>query len=363
MKPAPALQQIPSGVFCAGDYEAHARRRLDANAWAYFSSHAGDGITAQANPAAWQAIELLPRMLRSAAGPRTARELLGRPLPWPVLVAPMALQRMAHADGELATALAASAQGAGMVLSSQASLPLETVAAAVRTDVDRGPLWLQLYFLADRGATLDLVQRAEAAGFEALVITVDAAVRAARPAEQRAGFRLPAGIGTVNLPPPAPAGRLSLQDMMAQAPGWADVAWLRARTSLPLLLKGVLHPGDVREAVALAVDGLIVSNHGGRTLDTAAATARALPAALEAAGGTVPVLVDGGIRRGSDVFKALALGAQGVLVGRPVLWGLATAGAAGAAHVLRLLRDEFEVTMAQCGASGLADIGPDLLVR
>jgi 4-hydroxymandelate oxidase len=209
-------------------------------------------------------------------------------------------------------------------------------------------LWLQLYFLADRGATLDLVRRAEAAGFEALVITVDAAVRAARPAEQRAGFHLPPGIATVNLPP-TPAGPGSLQAMMAQAPGWADVAWLRARTHLPVLLKGVLHPGDVREAVALEVDGLIVSNHGGRTLD--------------AARGTVPVLVDGGIRRGSDVFKALALGAQGVLVGRPVLWGLATAGAAGAAHVLRLLRDEFEVTMAQCGATGLADIRPDLLVR
>ncbi|MGV3569000.1 MAG: alpha-hydroxy acid oxidase [Ramlibacter sp.] len=352
---------LPAGVFGACDYEAHARQALDANAWAYFSSHAGDGCTARANAAAWQAIELLPRVLRSAAGLDTSGELFGRSLPWPLLVAPMALQRMAHPDGELATALAASAQGAGMVLSSQASLPLEAVAAAVRADADRGPLWLQLYFLPDRGATLDLVRRAEAAGFEALVVTVDATVRAARPAEQRAGFRLPPGIATVNLPPAAAA--TSLRAMVAQAPGWHDIAWLRAQTALPLLLKGVLHPADVRDAVAQDVDGLIVSNHGGRTLDTAVASARALPAIVDAARGSVPVLVDGGLRRGTDVFKALALGASAVLVGQPVLWGLASAGAAGAAHVLRLLRDEFEVAMAQCGAGSLADIGSDLLAR
>lgn len=362
MTQAPLLQQIPAGVLCAGDYEAHARRALDANAWAYFSSHAGDGLTARANEADWQGIELLPRVLRPAAQLSTAGELLGHAVPWPVLVAPMALQRMAHADGELGMALAAAAQGAGMVLSSQASMPLETVASALQGDAGRGPFWLQLYFRPQRAETLALVRRAEAAGCEALVVTVDAAVRAARPAELRAGFRLPPGITTVNLPP-GPAGPDSLQAMVAQAPGWHDVAWLRAQTSLPLLLKGVLHPADVREAVGLGVDGLIVSNHGGRTLDTAVATARALPQLVDAARGTVPLLVDGGIRRGSDIFKALALGAQGVLVGRPVLWGLATAGAAGAAHVLRLLRDEFEVTMAQCGATTLADIQPDLLAR
>ena len=354
-------QALPPGVFCAADYEAHARQALDANAWAYFGAHAGDGSTARANAAAWQSIELLPRVLRAAGGPETASALCGRPLPWPVLVAPMALQRMAHPDGELATALAASAQGAGMVLSSQASQPLEDVARAVRGGGQRGPLWLQLYFLPERSATLELVRRAEAAGFEALVVTVDAAVRAARPAELRAGFRMPPGIATVNLPPVATA--TSLRAMVAQAPGWHDIAWLRAQTRLPLLIKGVLHPADVREAVAQGVDGLIVSNHGGRTLDTAVATARALPGAVEAAGGRLPVLVDGGIRHGTDIFKALALGASAVLVGQPVLWGLASAGAAGAAHVLRLLRDEFEVTMAQCGAGSLADIDPRLLAR
>lgn len=360
MKQAPQLQQVPPDVFGAADYEAHAQRVLDANAWAYFSSHAGDGRTLRANRAAWEAIPLLPRVLRPLAGLQTDCTLLGRTWPTPLLVAPMALQRLAHPDGELATAVAASAQGAGMVLGCQASLPLESVAQAVRADAGRGPLWFQLYFLPDRGATLALVRRAEAAGFEALVVTVDAAVRAARSAEQRVGFRLPPGVGTVNLPAPeaVPAG---LQTLAAQAASWDDVAWLRAQTTLPLLLKGVLHPADVAEAAALEVDGLIVSNHGGRTLDTAIATAHALPAMAEAAHGALALLVDGGIRRGTDVFKALALGADAVLVGRPVLWGLATAGAAGAAHVLRLLRDELEVAMAQCGAANLAAITPELL--
>lgn len=363
MSPGLALQPLPPDVFCAGDYEAHARRAMDANAWAYFASHAGDGATVRANRAAWDAIELLPRVLRRLPALDTACTLLGRSWPSPLLVAPMALQQLAHPDGELAMAVAASAQGAGMVLGSQAGMRLETIAQAVRADAGRGPLWFQLYFLPDRGATLELVRRAEAAGYEALVVTVDASVRAARGAEQRAGFHLPPGIATVNLPAacaasPAVSG---IRALAALAPSWDDVAWLRAQTRLPLLLKGVLHPADVREAAALDLDGLVVSNHGGRTLDGAAATARALPAMVEAARGTVPLLVDGGIRSGTDVLRALALGAQAVLVGRPALWGLATAGAAGAAHVLRLLRDELELAMAQCGAASLADITPDLL--
>jgi len=351
----PALQQLPPGVTCAADYEAHARRTLDDNAWSYFAAQAGDGVTARRNRAAWDEPALLPRVLRRIGTPQTGRTLLGRPLPWPLLVAPMALQRLAHPDGEVATAIAASAQGAGMVLSSQASIRLETVANAARGDAGRGPLWLQFYLLADRAATLDLVRRAEAAGFEALVLTVDAAVRAHRP-----GFRLPAGIATVNLPPAAEAS--SLAELLARAPSWDDVAWLRTQTTLPLLLKGVLHPEDAREAVRQGVAGVIVSNHGGRTLDSAAATAAALPAIADALAGALPLLVDGGIQRGTDIVKALALGAQAVLVGRPVLWGLATAGVAGAAHVLRLLRDELELVLAQCGVGDVGEIGRELLL-
>lgn len=355
LKATPALHALPPDVQTPADYEAHARTALPAEAWSYFSAHAGSGLTARANRAAWDAIAFQPRVLRGVRSVATARELLGRPLPWPVLVAPMALQRLAHADGEVATALAASALDAGLVLGSQASIAIEAVASAFGPAPGRGPLWFQFYLLADRGATLELVRRAERAGCEALVLTVDAGVRARR------ALQLPPGIATVNLPP-ARAGN-TLEDLLAETPTWADVEWLRAQTRLPLLLKGVLHPDDARTAAAAGVAGLIVSNHGGRVLDGAAATAVALPRIADAVGDGIPLLVDGGIASGADVLKALALGARAVLVGRPVLHGLATAGAAGAAHVLRLLHDELRLAMAQCGAGSLDEVGPDLLVR
>jgi 4-hydroxymandelate oxidase len=354
MRPArPALQPLPAGVTRAADYEAHARAVLGDDAWNYFHAHAGDGHTARANRAAWDAIALLPRVLRGLRSIDTSTTLLGARLPWPVLAAPMALQRLAHPDGEVAMAFATSAIGAGLVLGSQSSTAIEDVAAAFLADPQRGPLWFQLYLLPERAATLELVRRAEAAGCEAIVLTVDAAVRAGR------ALRLPPDVAAVNLPPAGGAG--SLQDLLAQAPGWEDVAWLRSATRLPVLLKGVLHPSDAREALQQGVDGLIVSNHGGRVLDGAAATPIALPAIVAAVEGKVPVLVDGGIRAGTDVLKALALGASAVLVGRPLLWGLATSGAAGAAHVLRLLRDELELAMAQCGAGSLAQLDGGLL--
>jgi 4-hydroxymandelate oxidase len=353
---APAgLVPVPADVRCAGDYEEHARALLTSDARDYFSAHAGDGVTAQANRSAWNQWTLLPRVLRSVRHVDTRVDLLGTALPWPVLVAPMALQRLAHADGERATAVAASALGAGMVLSCQASVTIESAAAAFAPGTDRGPFWLQLYLLQDRGATLDLVRRAEQAGCQALVLTVDAAVRAGRP------LRLPADIAMVNLPDEGP-GPASLEGRLALAPTWDDVAWLRGETRLPVFLKGVLHPADAQEAARQGAGGIIVSNHGGRVLDGAAATAAALPAIVDAVGGAVPVLVDGGLQRGTDILKALALGARAVLVGRPVLWGLATAGAAGVAHVLRLLRDELELAMAQCGAGSVAQLDRGLLL-
>jgi len=284
----------------------------------------------------------------------------------------MAFQRMAHADAELATAYAASALGTGMVLSTQASLPLEAVAQAVRPIPGHGPLWFQLYLQHDRGFTRHLIERVEAAGYEALVLTVDAPTSGVRDRERRARFRLPPGISAVNLQGLTPApdrplapGQSALFDgLLHQAPTWDDVAWLQQQTRLPLLLKGVLHPGDALQAARQGVSGLIVSNHGGRTLDTTPATAVALPrvvGALRGAGLDLPVLADGGIRRGTDVLKAIALGATAVLVGRPVLWGLANAGAAGVAHVLRLLRDELEVSMALTGCATLEQASRALL--
>jgi 4-hydroxymandelate oxidase len=294
-------------------------------------------------------------------------QLLGRTLAHPLLVAPVAYQRLAHPDGELATALAAAAQGAGMVLSTQSSTRMELVAKAVLGDAQRGPLWFQLYLQPDRGVTRELVERAELAGYEALVLTVDAPVHGARDAERRAGFRLPPGVSAVNLPIPAPASPGAdqaplFQGLLANAPTWRDAEWLQSITRLPLVLKGILHPADARQAAALGAAAVIVSNHGGRTLDTAAATAVMLPAIADAVGEQQPLLVDGGIRRGTDVLKAMALGARAVLVGRPVAWGLANAGAVGVAHVLRLLQDELEIAMALCGVATLDRIPPDVLL-
>ena len=369
MTQIPARHAIPPGLVTLADHEQHARTQLDDNAWAYFSGGAADEISLRANRSAWDALPLWPRVLRPLAGGHTRVPLLGRTLAHPILLAPVAFQRLAHPDGELAMAYAAAALGAGVVLSTQASVSLESVAQAVLPDPGRGPLWFQLYLQPDRGFTQALVQRAEAAGYEALVLTVDAPTSGVRDRERRAGFRLPSGVGPVNLAglqtpasPPLSPGQSALFDgLLHHAPTWDDITWLQSITRLPVVLKGVLHPADARQAVSVGAAGLIVSNHGGRTLDTAPATATALPRVVQTVGGAVPVLVDGGIRRGTDVLKAMALGASAVLVGRPAVWGLANAGAAGVAHVLRLLRDELEVAMALTGCATLAEATPALL--
>ncbi len=372
MSNVPVLQAVPAGIINLADHEQHARGMLDANAWAYFAGGAADELSLAANSQAWNRLTLWPRVLRPLAAGHTRVQLLGRELACPLLVAPMAFQRMAHADGELATAYAAAALGAGMVVSTQASMPLEEIAQGMHSTPGHGPLWFQLYLQHDRGFTRDLVARAQACGYEALVLTVDAPAHGARDRERRARFQLPPGVSAVNLqalaPPPAvalQAGQSALFDaLLHHAPTWADIAWLQEITDLPLVLKGILHPADALQAAQLGVAGLIVSNHGGRTLDTAPDTATALQyvvRALREAGHAVPVLADGGVRRGTDVLKAMALGAAAVLIGRPAIWGLANAGAAGVAHVLRLLRDELEIAMALSGCACLADATPALL--
>ncbi|MBK1685853.1 alpha-hydroxy acid oxidase [Rhodoferax fermentans] len=357
----PALAGLPAGVVSLADHEALARSRLDANAWAYFSGGAADELSLQANVVAWQQQLLQPRVLRDLSGAHTRVALLGRTLAHPIFLAPVAYQRMAHPDGEVATACAASAQQAGLVLSTQASIRLETVAQAVGSDPERGPLWFQLYLTPDRAFNRELVQRAERAGYEALVVTVDAPVNGARDRERHVGFRLPPGVSAVNLvglPPVPPSTQVPGQSalcggLLQVATSWADIEWLLSQTKLPVLLKGVMHPDDARQAVQLGVAGLVVSNHGGRTLDTAPTTAAVLPRIRQVLGADVPLLVDGGIRRGTDVLKAVALGANAVLIGRPYIYGLANAGALGVAHVLRLLRDELEMAMALCGCPRL----------
>ena len=349
-----------------GDYAEQAAERWSPSVHAFFDGGAGDEHTLRANHEAWQRLALWPRVLGDLRGGNTATRIAGRPVAHPIFLAPVALQRLAHPEGELASALAAAAQSAGYILSTQSSVPMETVARAVLGDPGHGPLWFQLYWQPERAHNLALLRRAETAGFEALVLTVDAPVQGARDAERRHPLRLPAGVSAVHLadlPPPGtpPPADTYCAGLPAQAPGWDDVAWLRAESHLPIWLKGVLHPADARQAAQAGVAGLIVSNHGGRTLDTVPPTAQALPRIAEAVGDALPLLVDGGIRRGTDVLKALALGAHGVLVGRPVAHALAVAGAPGVAHMIRLLRDELEMAMALTGCRGVQEATPALL--
>lgn len=371
MPDVPNITPLPPDAITLADHQRIAASRLDERAWAYFQGGAADELTLASNLAAWAHIRLRPRVLRDLTQGHTRVSLLGRTLAHPMLLAPVAFQRMAHPDGELASALAASAQGAGMVLSCQSSMPLELIAQAIANDATRGPLWFQLYLQHDRDFTLELIRRAEAAGYEALVLTADAPATGSRDRERRAGFAVPDGIEAVNLkglpswqPSPLQPGQSALFNaLLHQAPTWQDLAWLRQHTRLPLVIKGILHPDDARLARDQGMDAIVVSNHGGRTLDTAVDTATALTEVVAAVGQDLPVLVDGGIRRGTDVLKAMALGARAVLIGRPQVHGLATAGALGVAHVLRLLRDELEIAMALTGCATLEQIDPDLLLH
>ncbi|MCY1493769.1 4-hydroxymandelate oxidase [compost metagenome] len=367
MTPLPKLQQIPAEIAAVADYEPFARERMTPQAWAYLAGGAADELTLADNLAAFQRVRLLNRVLEDLKGGHTRLQLCGLDLDYPILLAPVAYQKLAHPDGELASVLGASAMGAAMVVSTQASVSLEAIAQAAQT-----PLWFQLYIQPDRGFTRELVQRAEAAGYRALVVTVDAPVNGMRNREQRSGFALPDGVEAVNLkgmrslpPSVAQPGASPLfgSPLLEHAPTWKDLEWLQSLTRLPVLVKGVMNPRDAARAVEQGVAGIVVSNHGGRTLDGMPATLDALPAVVRAVEGKVPVLLDGGIRRGTDVFKALALGANAVMIGRPYVHGLATAGASGVAHVLHLLRTELEVAMALAGCPDLRAIDASLIWR
>ncbi len=357
--------RIPTPV-CLADYEALAEQRLAPGAAAYFCGGAADELTLRWNREAFDNLALMPRVLNGGAGGSARLSLFGRTYAHPILVAPVAHQALAHPDGERATAMAAAAQGAGMVLSTLASISMEAAAAAGETC-----RWFQLYMQPEREDTVRLVRRAENAGYEVLVLTVDAPISGVRNREHRAGFRLPPELTPENLRhlknpyPPAPPGLGSIvfDHLMSFAPGWQDVEWLRGITALPIVLKGILAEDDAARAIDAGAAGIVVSNHGGRTLDTAPAMIDVLPEITERVAGRVPLLADGGIRRGTDVIKALAAGASAVMIGRPIIHGLAVDGAMGVAHVLRLLRDEFEAAMALTGCKTLADIGPHLLRR
>jgi len=350
------------------DYTAAAADCLDDNALGYYAAGADDQRTLADNVAAYARIKLLPRVLREVGTPDPAASVLDTPVAMPVMVAPMAMQGMAHPDGEAATARAAQAADTIMVLSTISNTTIEDVVAA-----RQGPVWFQLYVYRDREASAALVKRAAAAGCSALVITVDAPVIGQREYDIRNRFTMPASLSLPNVADagapmtlasegPQSALNAYAHHQLDPTLGWADIDWLRGLTDLPIVLKGVLHPEDARLAIAHGASGIIVSNHGGRQLDTVPASIDALPAIVDAVAGECEVYVDGGIRRGTDVLKALALGARAVLVGRPILWGLAVDGSDGAAHVLSILRSELVRAMALAGCPSCADIGPDLIV-
>ncbi|WP_375001509.1 alpha-hydroxy acid oxidase [Aeromicrobium sp. CTD01-1L150] len=327
---------------------------LGEGAHGYFAGGAGDEITLRENEESWSRLRLAPRVLVDVAERDPSVTLLGRRRS-PLLVAPMAYQKHVHPDGELASARAAARTGTGYVLSSQTTTPPADVAAALG---ERGG-WFQLYVFGDRQVSLDLVAQARESGFEALVLTVDFPVAGWRERDKRTGFRIE---HPVALNPDGPA--LTTEQLFAMhdpSLTWDDVAELAQVAGMPLLVKGVLRPDDAERAVDAGVAGIVVSNHGGRQLDTVLTGAQALPPVVEAVAGRADVLVDGGVRRGWDVAKALALGADAVLVGRPVLWGMATGGQDGAAAVLDQLHAELDSTLALLGVPRAEDLDTSAL--
>lgn len=356
--PLAKLTQIPPTVAAVADYEVLARERVSPGAWAYLDGGAADEVTARENRAAFARLHLRTRVLRDLTSGNTTCELFGTRLRAPILLAPVAYQKLAYPDGELATVLGASAMRMAMVVSTQASVTLEDIAQEAQT-----PLWFQLYVQHDRDFTLRLVRRAEAAGIRALVVSVDAPISGLRNREQRMGFAFPGDVEPVNLrgltPSPRATGETLFDSpLITRAATWRDIENLREATKLPLVLKGIMTAEDAERALVAGADGLIVSNHGGRVLDGQPATIEVLPEIAAAVSGRVPVLLDGGIRRGSDVFKALALGASAVLIGRAFVHGLAAAGAVGVAHVLRILHAELEATMVLTGCRDISAISP-----
>ena len=347
------------------DFEVAARERLPKMAFDYYVSGARGEVTVRENRAAFERVALHYRVLRDVSERRLETTVLGQRVDMPVFVAPTAFHRLAHDEGELATARAAGTRGLIFTLSTMATRSLEEVMA-----VATGPVWFQLYVYRDRELTRDLVARAKQAGCRALVLTVDAQVFGVRERDVRNRFHLPEGLevknlhGTEESRVPAVAGSglgAYIESLFDPALSWRDVDWLASLSDLPVVVKGIVHPDDARLAVEHGAQAIVVSNHGGRQLDTAPATLEVLPRIVDAVAGDLEVLMDGGVRRGTDVVKALAYGARAVAIGRPALWGLAVDGQTGVEKVLDLLRDELDRAVALCGHVDVAELGRHLL--
>ncbi|GAA3360347.1 alpha-hydroxy acid oxidase [Saccharopolyspora gregorii] len=346
------------------DLHDRAKELLEPAIHDYYAGGAADEFALADNENSFARLALLPRMLRGGPPPEPRVDLPGAPGAAPVLVAPTAFHRLAHPEGELATARAAAATGTVLISSMAATTAVDEVVAAAREVRSDAAVWFQLYLQPDPEVTARLVERAESAGCTALVVTVDSPVFGDHVRDRRNGFHdLPPGYEAANmrdLPGGPPGGTRDIE--MSPEISWRHLEVLRATTALPVLLKGILHPDDAHLAVAQGVDGIIVSNHGGRQLDAAPAPIDVLPRITRAIGGTLPLLLDGGVRRGTDVVTALALGAEAVGIGRPVLWGLAADGEKGVREVLDRIGADVVRAMALCGVRGPDDLTANLVV-
>jgi 4-hydroxymandelate oxidase len=349
------------------DFEDLAREHLSEAAYDYFAGGACDEVTLRDNREAFGRVRLLGRVLRDVSKRSLETTVLGTSVSMPVMIAPVAMQRLAHDDGELATARAAAAAGTVMIASTLATSSIEDIAAAAA-----GPRWFQLYVYKDRGLTAELVRRAEGAGYGAIVLTVDGQVWGRRYRDMRSDFSLTPGLALANLagaghgafPAGAEGSGLAayVSSLLDPSLDWNDVANLVESTTLPVVIKGILHPDDARLAVAHGASAVFVSNHGGRQLDGSPATMDVLESVVDAVAGRAEVYLDGGVRRGTDVIKALALGARAVAIGRPAVWALAAGGERGLTRMLTMLREECDTALALCGAESPAALDRSLVV-
>ena len=342
-------------LFSIPQYEERARGLVSVPAWEYYDQGCADDLTVRWNREAFQRLRLESRVMVDVETIDTSTTLLGRALPHPILLAPAAAHMLVHPEGEVATARGASAASAIMVLSTNANCSVEAVVAAATQ-----PLWFQLYVNRDRAIAKDLIQRVESAGCKALCVTVDQPVIYARDRVSRHADALRA-LPLPNIPNLLPGGVTQTSASRSRSLTWKDLDWFRSVTKLPVVLKGVMHPDDAEQAIQAGADAIIVSNHGGRALDGVAATIDALPRVADRVAGRMPVLMDGGIRRGGDVLKALARGANAVLIGRPYLYGLAVNGSEGVRHIVEILRRELETAMALTGRTTIAQIDRTVL--
>ncbi len=367
--------ETPAIPVAVGELERRAEQAMEERAANYVFAGAGSEHTMRANRAAFERWEIVPRMLRDVSERDLSTELLGTPMPAPLLLAPIGVQRVLHEDGELATARAAATLGLPLIASTNSHFTLEQIAAAG----GEAPRWFQLYWPNDRELARSFVERAAAAGYGAIVLTVDTFIPGWKPRDlKQAWLPFLNGMGVANYfqdpvfraglekPPEEDQGAATGHFLGVQANpalSWDDLAWLREVTELPIVVKGIQHADDALEAARRGIDGVVVSNHGGRQVDGAIGALDALPPIAAAAGDELTILFDSGIRGGADAFKALALGADAVCLGRPYLWGLALGGQEGVETVLKMVLGELDLTLALCGCTSPAELGPESLAE